>query len=1385
MKSTIALWLGALVVLITGGFLSAAQTTDIIVKLKAEASPTPNSRPPAWKEDLRREFQFQPRKLFPRTSARQLASIEVWRQVAVGDTAALLERLRAEADVQWAEINHVYRVHAVNVNDPLFPQQWYVQRIGVPALWETSMGDSSIVVGVIDTGVDYLHEDLQGQLWVNAAEDLNHNGVLDSADINGIDDDGNGYVDDVIGWDFTDAPAFADGGDYDIPDNDPMDEFFSGHGTPVSGIIAAAANNGKGIAGVAPGVRIMALRAGTASGYLEEDDVAEAIVYAVENGARIVNMSFGDVAFSYLLRDVIRYGVERGVLFVASAGNDGNDVFQFPAAYDETIAVGATDFQNNLAGFSSYGVKVDVVAPGQELLSCKIGDNYGLVSGTSFSAPVVSGTLALMWSLVPDATADILQGMLLSSARDLGPPGWDVHFGHGLVQANAALEHLRNGVARINAPVTNSGIARDTVVIIGSVLSANFRSFKLEYGMGTNPDQWVAITPEEDRQVVNDTLAVWDISGLPDTVYTLRLTMTQYFAPERVATVAFRVDRTPPQLVRFDARPMLNRTSTGFLLQIATDDLTRVQVSGLENNIPVSRVQSNYLAEEHFLFLTGDEAGNGQLRITLTNSSSLSTVVQDDSVTVNSRNLLPVELKNRFYPQYRWETVGYLLPEYTDFDADGQPEIVFSRRTDSTTFGPLVIAELQGEQLAVQMESPFPGIPRDVADVDGIPGEELLAGYGKLTYILRRAGDEFPREVVWYDTTDFWGSRFLDVTGDGKPELLAIHANQWSVFRIETNGGFRVEPLYGIANPTPGNNQYGVPWCVIADFDEDGVPELVFGDYDGDVMWARKTGTGEYGVRWFRRLEGKDATTLLQAGDVDGDGVPELIAVSRVQPDVVLESNFNAQYWVLSVWKYRHPDSFVKMATVSVQGVNTQRGIFNGLRLMPLPGQTGEAVLFAAYPHLYQFMWQDSTLMLTGFYRGTFNTNTLITGDADANGHVDILLATAEGFQLWEDQAGADHVYPPYGLTAVPLDTSQIQLQWQSNAADYFNIYRAAGEDSLQWLDSVRTTQYLDTTVRANVLYRYAVSAVQLSGDSVRESPLSMPATAVPNPPPTVKQIVSISPGLTAVVFSEPMADNAFQVEHYHLSTGVYPSSVTRADGRTRAILGWEHPLSAGDYSLTVSGITDIQGTPLVPDSLQLLFTVSSPETPFYAEHVLSFSKTAIRLRFNLPVEVSSATDIANYQIEPECRILSIRVEADSTEVTLVLDGKNRIGSLGEPYYLTVQHVRSRGGVPLAEPQTFPLVADVTSLDNVQVFPNPITPQHENELLFGNLPPGSEIFIYTASGRFIRHLRDAVVSGGMRWDLTNEQGRAVTSGVYVYVVQWNGKRKTGKFLVIR
>lgn len=294
-------------------------------------------------------------------------------------------------------------------NDPRLGELWGLRNYGQVAdstigadsgathVWSRSTGSKDILVGVIDTGIDYNHQDLAPNVWRNPGEIQN-----------GIDDDGNGFIDDLRGWNFA--------GD----NNNPADD--NQHGTHVAGTIGAVANNALGVAGVAPSVSLVALKIFNASGFALSSDAADAIAYANRMGIPITSNSWGGNDYSQILKDEIDRADQKGFLFVAAAGNNADNVDvhgAFPAAYNSPniISVAAVDAYDGLASFSNYGVSaVDLAAPGVLILSTLPGNAYGNLSGTSMATPHVSGALVLLRSLLPGRSHHEYKRLLLDGA---------------------------------------------------------------------------------------------------------------------------------------------------------------------------------------------------------------------------------------------------------------------------------------------------------------------------------------------------------------------------------------------------------------------------------------------------------------------------------------------------------------------------------------------------------------------------------------------------------------------------------------------------------------------------------------------------------------------------------------------------------------------------------------------------------------------------------------------------------------------------------------------------------------------------------------------------------------------------------------------------------
>lgn len=337
----------------------------------------------------------------------------------------VLTALQNSDGVEFAEPNYLVQLAGLP-NDPGFSQQANLWVIQAPQTWDALPTMQEVLVAVIDTGVDTIHPDLVNVIWQNVDETgLDLNGLDKS--VNGIDDDHNGYIDDWQGWNMV------------AGNNSPNDD--QGHGTHLAGIIGAGVNNSIGIAGVAPNARILPVKVLDNTGFGSYAHVAEGIVYAVDMGARVINLGFGGTGASQLLQDAIDYATAKGVLVVAAGGNSGTSVTYYPAGYPGVIAVSAVDNNLSWAAFSSSGNHISLAAPGMGIYSTFPGGAYNTFSGTSMSSAQVSGVAALLAGQPQFSDTNMIRSAMLSGALDLGLPGHDSHYGFGVVRAFDALAY--------------------------------------------------------------------------------------------------------------------------------------------------------------------------------------------------------------------------------------------------------------------------------------------------------------------------------------------------------------------------------------------------------------------------------------------------------------------------------------------------------------------------------------------------------------------------------------------------------------------------------------------------------------------------------------------------------------------------------------------------------------------------------------------------------------------------------------------------------------------------------------------------------------------------------------------------------------------------------
>jgi subtilisin family serine protease len=331
-------------------------------------------------------------------------------QVTPGQERAVAGQLVASGLVELAEPDYVRRV-ALAPDDPLYPDQWALPKVNAPAAWQITTGRPGVTVAVIDTGFDLSHPDRP----INLIAGPTYSSLA-----------AQGHC----------APEGVNG---------PQDDY--GHGTHVTGIIAAAANNGIGVVGLAPDLTVLVIKAGDCQGQLADSDVEQAIAVAESSGARVINLSFGGTDYSTSLEQSIEDAWNKGIVVVAAAGNQASSTPYYPAAFPNVVAVAATDSNDNLASFSSFGPDITIAAPGVSVLNLVPPDVavdgystslYASLNGTSMATPHVAAVAGLILSVTCGLTAGQVVSDLEQGATPLGVgiPNWS--FGYGRLDAAGA-----------------------------------------------------------------------------------------------------------------------------------------------------------------------------------------------------------------------------------------------------------------------------------------------------------------------------------------------------------------------------------------------------------------------------------------------------------------------------------------------------------------------------------------------------------------------------------------------------------------------------------------------------------------------------------------------------------------------------------------------------------------------------------------------------------------------------------------------------------------------------------------------------------------------------------------------------------------------------------
>ena len=1102
------------------------------------------------------------------------------------DVASIREKYARSRIVEAVAPNRLSRSLGEQIlpNDPRFLEQWNLQNINMPAAWAIERGDPRIIIAVVDSGIDLTHEDLRAQLWQNVREIPN----------NGRDDDNNGYVDDINGWDFSDAPTLPGHGDYTDRDNDPSDE--TGHGTHVSGILAASANNGIGVAGIAWGCRIMPLRAGfvvaTGSAFLQNDDVSAAIVYAADNGAKAINMSWGDTVDAFVIHDAVEYAYHRGCVLVGAAGNSHAVGALYPAALKTVIAVAATAQNNALSFVSNFGASIDIAAPGEAILSTQHDSNYGLLAGTSMAAPHVSGVAALLLSYRPDLSNEDIRRTLAATAT---PIPSDRLVGAGVINAEAALTSVGDLTAEIVAPAHFDG-GDPEIAIMGTAAGSGFLTYRLEFGRTEVPNWWFPIDELQQGQKFSSILGRWETSQLEEGIYTIRLTVVGENRTTIRDKVVVWIDHSPPEISEHRAELWLSRNRFDTVISWNTDDLADGEIAfsdRLDTKIGTATPCRRHLVN---LSDAAIPPGTHEYRLSVRNRTGMVTQDRLCSLRVTEERILPHRLRLETTHPVPLHVAGI-----TDLNRNGRSELLampiggagyaatqFLERDDSGAYDSI-------------FSTTEAFLPWATGDTDGDGLIEILGNNNERTFLVeQRAVGEFPTEFIW-EVEGLWGGQLEDLDGDGRLEIISRHSATNAIWLHEAIGDNRYRRTGILENPSEGDNGIGTTFA-IGDFDGDGRKEIMAGDREGDLFIYEAAGDDMYRQTWIGKIEASNAHHLA-AGDLGFDDIPEFAVGGQSASS---QFDIPEQHWIFVIFKSVGDNSFEAVWT---QRIRKAQSGGNGLAIADAANHGFNQLAIAVWPNFYLIEYTGAGYMPI-WHHSASSTFRPIVADVDKDGQNELMFNDADTFTVFGASTDRNSLTTPWGVAAIPINATSIRLEWQDFPNDSYTVYKGISKNALEvhkrgipqpplMNESVPRISFIDDRLQQGQRYWYAVAASDAAGNL---SDSSQPVSVTPTAPPRLLAAEHAHPDRLLLHFDKQMGNSAAQASYYCLSeSDIAPfhhprSALLDRSGQRVAVVfeaGILRPLRV--YEIRAENLRDASGTLIAADANALTLTVPQP----------------------------------------------------------------------------------------------------------------------------------------------------------------------------------------------
>lgn len=888
-----------------------------------------------------------------------LENVYLFKAESDQDVLEMAAEYRKDPAIEYAEPNYIMKINMLP-NDPYYHSSgswgqdyddlWGLKKIQADRAWEISQG-KGVLVAVVDTGIDYNHEDIAENVWINQKE------IPD----NGIDDDNNGFIDDVKGWDFAGSNVKKSG-----PDSDPADGL--GHGTHCAGIIAAIGNNEKGIIGVAPKARVMAVKGLDDYGVGSVVGLARAIKYAVDNGSDVLSNSWGGWGSSRTLENIMNYAYRKGCVIVAAAGNEDSDtIYYTPASIPCVIAVGSISHNDEKSNFSNWGLRVDISAPGgdsksgdvgirpwRNILSLRaestdmykdrvsiVGKNYYRARGTSMACPYVAGTAALEISRHPRFSNEEVRNALTFLCNDISAIGDNKDYDiRGRLNAyKAVTSDIPIDIsAYITSPTSRRTISRNcSLTVEGTAAGRDFGSYELRLGYTYNvitrsllkETKWQWKEYKSNAPVKDGVLGVFD---LPDYVDRIKIALFVYDSQSKFRRVALTdeikvcISYSPvkqgwpihiPHAIQNGEINTIdldrdNRRELVFSDYARLPGLIYAIVLGADGNlcpgtwpayINTSSPNTITFNLHHLVIMNHNNPAQASKIISAFESSGICSINSDGTMPPGWP-LYFDDPSQRFY-------IDDIVS--ADLDNDGNDELLVYYQQGLLKPTHCLLLALKQDALSLRptllWSIPIPEAGKLMVG-DFVPAREgleccLVTYFNKqsrkaVICLFDKDGLEISRESFNAYFVEYPASG--DVDKDGRVEMVFpvikenYHTKTWHVFlqlwKIDAQGAVSLQWTKVIGEYSYyGDEGVRVIYPVIGDVNGDGAPEIVATEYRADGRGQRVHIISAAGkeINSFIAPQGVSPETMLIA-DVDGDRVGDIL-MSRGDKIIALHMN--------------------------------------------------------------------------------------------------------------------------------------------------------------------------------------------------------------------------------------------------------------------------------------------------------------------------------------------------------------------------------------------------------------------------------------------------------------------------------------------------------------